>query len=39
MLPSVHAFVVFLVVVDPIGLTAIYLGLTEGAGAAYNKQK
>jgi multiple antibiotic resistance protein len=38
MLPSVHAFVVFLVVVDPIGLTAIYLGLTEGAGAAYRKR-
>ncbi len=38
MLPSVHAFVVFLVVVDPIGLTAIYLALTEGAGAAYRRR-
>ncbi len=38
MLPSVHAFVVFLVVVDPIGLTAIYLGLSEGAGAAYRRR-
>jgi multiple antibiotic resistance protein len=37
-LPSVHAFVVFLVVVDPIGLTAIYLGLSEGAGAAYRRR-
>lgn len=38
MLPSVHAFVVFLVVVDPVGLAAIYLGLTEGTEPAYRRR-